>query len=310
MANNHPINQQTQNNLQLLQQAAFQQQQQIQAGHRMEPLYESRLDDRSFVPDGMVPGLRTVPPPRSREAPALYSDGLEEVIHHNLQRSSQQRMDSVYTGPPPLFNPQRNVGIPSQQAHFRGGPSPISSQQGPLQNAQRLPPGLANLGARPPHDPSHFMTGVPTPNMHGSLPLNGPPQQQNFNAFATNGGIGYNGPPLRGPLPAHQLQTSLGHAMNGLNPQSNLNPNQAQFLAMGGVGINGLRGMNAGLTPQQAQNSQVHNPLLTMRQQPPLPAHALSHMVPPHISQQGMLGPTNQPAHDLMALLMGGPHRE
>lgn len=301
MANNHPMNQQTQNSLQLLQQAAFQQQQ-IQTGHRMEPLYESRLDDRSFVPDGMVPGLRTVPPPRSRDTPAMYSDGLEEVMHHNLQRPSQQRLDSIYAGPPPLFNPQRNVGIPPQQSQFRGGPSPISGQQGPLQNAQRLPPGLANLGGRPPHDPSHFMnlSGVPTPNMHGSLPLNGPPQQQNFNAFGTNG---YNGPPLRGPLPAHQLQSSLGLP-------NNLNPSQAQFLAMGGVGIGGLRGMNTGLTPQQAQNTQVHNPHLGMRQQPPLPAHALSHMIPPHISQQGMPGPTNQPAHDLMALLMGGPHRE
>ncbi|KAK2461788.1 hypothetical protein APHAL10511_006251 [Amanita phalloides] len=309
LGNNHPINQQTQNNLQLLQQAAYQQQQQIQNGHRMEPLYESRLDDRNFVPDGMVPGLRTIPPPRSRDASALYSDGLDEAMHHNLQRPSQQRLDSVYAGPPPLFNHQRNVGMPVQQAHFRGAPSPIAGQQGPLQNPQRLPPGLANLGGRPPHDPSHFlnMPGVPAPNLHGSLPLNGLPQQ-NFNAFAPNGGLSYNGPPLRG-LPTQQMQNSLNHAMNSLTAPNSLNSNHAQLLAMSGVGI-GLRGVNTGLTPQQGQNAQVHNPLLSMRQQQPLPAHALPHMMPPHLSQQTLSGPTNQPAHDLMALLMGGPHRE
>ncbi|KAF8634004.1 hypothetical protein AX15_001178 [Amanita polypyramis BW_CC] len=310
LSNNHSISQQAQNNLQLLQQTAYQQQaQQIQNGHRMEPLYESRLDDRNFVPDGMVPGLRTVPPPRNRDTP-LYSDGPEEPIYHNLQRPSQQRLDSMYSGPPPMFNAQRNVGIPVQQPHFRGGPSPISSQQGPLQNVQRLPPGLANLGGRPPHDPSHFlnMPGMPSSNLHT---LNAPPQQQNFNAFTPNGGLSYNGPPLRGPIPVHQLQNSLNHTMNSLSPSNNLNPNQAQFLAMGGVGIGGLRNMNSGLTPQQGQSSQLHNPLLSMRQQQqPLHAHALPHMMPPHLSQQGMPGPTNQPAHDLMALLMGGPHRE
>ncbi|KAF8641044.1 hypothetical protein AX17_000688 [Amanita inopinata Kibby_2008] len=316
LTNNIPLGQQAQNNLQLLQQAAFQQQpHQLQPNHRLEPLYESRLDDRNFVPDGMVPGLRPALPPRNRDGPILYSDGLDEVMHHGIQRQSQQRLDTVYTGPPPMFNPQRSVGIPVQQAHFRGGPSPISGQQGPLQASHRLPPGLANLGGRPPHDPSHFlsMPGVPSPNIHPNVPLNGPPQQSNFNAFVSNGGLGYSsGPQLRGPVPAHQLQNSMNHhPIGGPNAPTSLNPNQAQFLAMSAVGIGNLRGMNSGLAPQ-GQGSQLQNPLLSIRQQPQqqaLHSHALPHMVPPHLSQQGH-PPPSQPAHDLMALLMGGPHRE
>ncbi|KIL70666.1 hypothetical protein M378DRAFT_6610 [Amanita muscaria Koide BX008] len=300
---NPPISQQAQNNLQLLYQ---QQSQQLQAAHRLEPLYESRLDDRNFVPDGMVPGLRTAPTPRSREPPSLYSDGLEDIVHHNIQqRSSQQRLDSIYSAPPPMFN-QRNVGIPIQQAHYRGGASPISAQQGPLQNTQRLPPGLANLGGRPPHDQSQFLNvqGVPTPSLHGTAGLNGPPQQQNYNTFTP--GVNFSGP-FRGPLPAHQPQNSLTHHAMGGN---SVNP-QAQFLALNGVGMSGLRGLNNGLGPQQGQNTHLHNPLVGVRQQQqPLHPHALPHMMPPHLSQQGLASQANQPAHDLMALLMGGPHRE
>ncbi|PFH54632.1 hypothetical protein AMATHDRAFT_44461 [Amanita thiersii Skay4041] len=298
--------QQAQNNLQLFQQTAFQQlPHQLQTNHRLEPLYESRLDDRNFVPDGMVPGLRTVPP-RGRDT--LYSEGLEDVVPH-LQRQQQQRVDAIYSGGAPMFAPQggRNVGIPMQHAHFRGGPSPISGQQGPLPNTQRLPPGLANLGGRPPHDPTQFlgMPGVPSPNVH-NMPLNVHPAQPNFNTFVANGNLGYNGPQLRGPLPPHQLQNAVNHTLGNLNPQNSLNPGQAQFLAMGGASLGGLRNVNNGLTPQQGQGPQLQNPLLSMRQQQPIHPHLL----PPHLQQQGLPGPTNQPTHDLMALLMGGPHRE
>lgn len=277
---------------------------------RLEPLYESRLDDRSFMPDGMVPGLRSAPPPRSRENVGIYSDGLDDVMHFNVQRPpphQQRGADPLYSGPHPLMYAQQGGrNIPLQQNHYRGGPSPNqqSSLQGPQ---QRLPPGLANLGGRPPHEPSQFigMPGMPSPG-HSTLHLNGQGQGP-FNNFNPSNNLGYGGAPqIRGP---HPMQSAVGHhpmgAMGHPNNMDLRSASQAQLLGMGGANVAGLRGGFSGQGPP----GQI--PLLAMRQQQQqLPPHMLPQLLPPHLQQQGLGGPSNQPAHDLMALLMGGSHRE
>ncbi|KAF5377658.1 hypothetical protein D9615_005256 [Tricholomella constricta] len=310
LSNNAGFALQSQNNLHLLQQQ--QQQQQLHAG-RLEPLYESRLNDRNFVPDGMVPGLRSAPPPRNRENPGIYSDDdLPFNVQQRLPPQQQRNLDQLYPGgPPSIYHQQgaRNPGIPLQQNHYRGGPSPISHQQNHLQNPQqqRLPPGLANLGGRPPHEPSQFigMPGMSSPGLHSALHLNGSNQQQQpFNNFPPGGNVGYGGgPPIRGP---HQLQNHGTHLP--LGHPSNLDlrtAGQNQVLGMGGVG---LRGTGGGFPIQQGPGGQIP-PLLAMRQQQQqqLPPHLMPHFPPPHMQQQG---PNSQPAHDLMALLMGNTHRE
>lgn len=309
---------QGQNNLHLLQQQQqilHQQQQHHQQqmhASRLEPLYESRLDNRNFMPDGMVPGLRSAPP-RNRENIGMYPDGLDDGIHFNVQRIPQQRTPDQYSGLPPSIYAQqgiRNPGVPLQP-HYRGGPSPISNQQNHLPTSQqRLPPGLANLGGRPPHEPSQFlgMPGMPSPGLHSGLHLNGSAQQQSFNNFPPGGTLGYGGgPPIRVP---HQLQNPGPHHPMGHPNNIDLRAaSQNQLLGMGSSG-GGLRG--AGFPGQQGPNAHLPGPLLAMRQQQPqqqLPPHMMPHLLP-HLQQQGLPGPNNQPAHDLMALLMGGSHRE
>ena len=128
---------------------------------------------------------------------------------------------------------------------------------------------------------------------------------------------------MRGPLPGpHQLQNSLSHnAMLGLSQPNKLDlraQGQAQLLSMGnnagvGVGASGtMRGPGVGFNPQQGPTAQLQAPHIAMRQQPQqLPPHMIPpHMLPPHLQQQGPPGANAQPAHDLMALLMGGPPRE
>ncbi|KAJ7071543.1 hypothetical protein C8F01DRAFT_439119 [Mycena amicta] len=269
------FSQQAQHNLQLLQQQQQQQQQQHQhqqqqlLNNRLDSLYDSRLDDR-FVPDGMVPGLRSAPPPRTRD---MYSDSLEDTLYLNQPRLAPQQH---HRGLDPMFNPVysqqggRNAGIPIQP-QFRGAPSPISNGQ-----QQRLPPGLANLGGRPPLEGSQFM-GMPGLPSHAGLH----PQQQQ-QQFANNFGVnGYGGlqPQMRGVPPAqlqgnlHQL-ANLGHA----NP------------ALLGLGIRGGFGGQHALQQQQQQEL-----LRQQRQQQQLPPH--------------MLGPQGTGQPDLMALLMGA-HRD
>ncbi|KII93485.1 hypothetical protein PLICRDRAFT_35702 [Plicaturopsis crispa FD-325 SS-3] len=322
------------NNLQSLQQ------QQIPSNSRLDSLYESRMEDRHFVPDGMVPGLRSVPPPR-RESANMFSDSMDEPMQFNPQRGlppQRGNVDQMFSGHvPSMYNQQggRNVGIPVQPSQFRGGPSPINVQhslQGPGQ--QRLPPGLANLGGRPPHEPSQFMGGAPiglgAGGLHGPIHGNGPSPQQ-FNNFGGGGGgagLGFGGgPQMRGaPPPApHHLQNPLLHggSIGGMGGSGNLDLrgpnltqaqlNQAQLLAMNGGGMRG----GGGFGQQQGHNPQMQPPLglrqhqqhQQQQQQQHTPPHMLPHMLPPHLQQQGLPAPNNQPAHDLMALLMGG-HRE
>ncbi|KAJ7169578.1 hypothetical protein C8R46DRAFT_202098 [Mycena filopes] len=331
-----PFGQQSQNNLQQILQQQQQQHNQPQHLHihpnnRLDSLYESRLDDRNFVPDGMVPGLRSVPPPRARDT-GLYPDSIEDSIHFNPQRLPPQHhrgLDPMYNPVPSVFGGGRNAGIPIQP-QYRGAPSPISNPQ-----QQRLPPGLANLGGRPPLEGSQFMgmPGLPSAGLHSGL-HNGPPQQQQqqqqqFNNFAVNGNLNYGGPQMRVPTSsAHQIQGGLQHHQlsNLGHPNIDLRAaNQAQLLNLGGRGI-GMGGFN----PQQGPPSQMQQqPLHALRQQEQqrqqqlhqqqqqqqqLPPHMMSHhhiqVGHPH-QQQGLAQPNNNPP-DLMALLMGGTahHRD
>ncbi|KAG6850829.1 hypothetical protein H0H93_008132 [Arthromyces matolae] len=300
-----------QNNLHLLQQ------QPPMHTNRVEPLYESRLDDRNFVPDGMVPGLRTAPPTRNRENPAIFPDNMEDMAFNVQQRlqpqpqPQQRNFEQVYpSGPQSMYGQQgnRTAGMPLQTNHYRGGPSPLALQQ----NLQRLPPGLANLGGRPPHEPSQVigMPGIPNPALHNTLPLNGSHQQHPFNGFPAAGNLGYGGgPPIRGPHQMHSqgVHMSIGGHPNAIDPR---NPAQNPLLGLGGPGVGGLR--NAGpFLGQQAPGGQLP-PMLAMRQQQQqqqLPPHLLNHIPPPHL-QQHHVPTSSQPAHDLMSLLMGGAPRE
>lgn len=310
-------------------------QQQLPPNGRLEPLYESRLDDRSFVPDGMVPGLRQVT--RSRENSGMFADQLDDSMQFNPHRPPPQQRGldhSIFpgsSGTPSIYPQQggvgRNLGISVQQPQFRGNPSP-NPLQGPQ---QRLPPGLANLGARPPHEPSQFMGSSlgmqQSGGIHGPIHGNGPPPQP-FNNFGGNGTLGGSlgggpggfagNPQMRGPPSAHQMPNALGHNPMGL-PGGNMDvrgpTNQAQLLSLGGgPNISGLRGVGSGFGPQ-GPPGQMQAPLLAMRQhqqqQQHIPPHMMSHQghqIPPHIPQQGL--PTGN-TQDLMALLLGGGgHRE
>lgn len=300
-------------------------QQNFTPARNLDVLYDNRLDDRNFVPDGMVPGLRSIPPPRREN---LFHDQIDDSmafsVHSRLQ--PQRNMDQMYPSPSQMqslylhqASNQRNAGLPPQQP-FRNGTSPIPVQNPQLQviPQQRLPPGLANLGGRPPHEPSQFL-GSPMGMSSGGIPGNGPTPP--FNNFSGNAGYSA-GPQMRGPPPGpHQLQNPLGHnPMVGLGHPNKMDlrggPAQAQLLGMGGGVVvgSGLRGPGSGFGPQQGPNAQLQAQhqaqQLTMRQQQQqLPPHMMPHLLPPHLQQQGPPGATSQPAHDIMALLMGGPPR-
>lgn len=271
-------------------------------GSRLEPLYESRLDDRNFVPDGMVPGLRSAPS-RNREPSGIYPGALEDGMHFNPQRIHGQRaLEHIYSGVPPSHYSQpvaRNGNVSLQQTQYRGGPSPIPHQQNILPSAQpqRLPPGLANLGGRPPHEPSQFL-GMPGIPSHGLHNVNG---SQPFSNFPP-GGPSFGGLQLRAP---NQLQHSGGH-LSATHP-NNIDPrtvSQNQFLGAAGGG--GLRGVGNGFTVPPGPPGHIPSPLLAMRQQQ---QHLHPYMVQQHLPPMQQHG-VSQPAQDLMALLMGGSRRE
>ncbi|KAK0233461.1 hypothetical protein IW262DRAFT_1477053 [Armillaria fumosa] len=295
-----PFGQHTQAQLHLLQQQHLQSQSHHLQNNRLEPLYESRLDNRNFMPDGLVPGLRSAPPPRNRENGGMFSDPLDEAIHLSAQRippMPQRGIDHLYSGPVPYSQQAgRHTAVPLQQ--YRGGPSPISSQNPLASQHQRIPPGLANLGGRPPHEPNQF---VGIPSVHGGL-VNGP---QPFTTFTPGGNLGYVGPPR---APPQQLQSTVSqHPLGGLGHPNGLdlrNANQSQLLNMGALG-GSVRGMGTNVYPGQNHNAQAS--LHAMRQpQQHLPPHLAPHMLP-HLQQQV---PPNAQSADLMALLLGGQRRE
>ncbi|KAF9270385.1 hypothetical protein L218DRAFT_993006 [Marasmius fiardii PR-910] len=317
-ASNLGFGQQIHNNIQHLQQ-----QQQHHLHQHNNTRLESFTESRNFTPDGLVPGLRSVPPPRARDN-GMFQDPIDEAVLLNAQQrlalQQQRGLDQLYPGSLSTgFGQQgnRNVGLSLQQQQFRGGPSPtLQGQHVPLQQ-QRLPPGLANLGGRPPHDPTQLLglQGGLGSQLHGGLHIN--PQQGFSNFHPQNPNVGFGGPQpqLRGPppggahaLPAHQLG-GLG-LPGGLDPR-NANQQQSQLLAMSGLSGGALRGVaNNGYN--SVSSAQLQNPLLAqMRQQqqppPQLPPHMMPHMIPPHLQQPGPMT-SNQSAQDLMALLMGGVH--
>ncbi|KAF9452608.1 hypothetical protein P691DRAFT_660489 [Macrolepiota fuliginosa MF-IS2] len=319
---NHPTPHHPMNNGLLLNQVTAMnnlppQHQPLQSNSRLDPLYDSRLDDR-FVPDGMVPGLRTAPLPRNRDNIGLYHEMPDEALQFHLQRlQQQQRGPDPFNGPnPSMYGPQggRNMGLPLHQAQFRGGPSPGVGPHNQVSNLQqRLPPGLANLGGRPPHDPAQLLglSGHPNAPLHPNLHPNVPPAQASaFNNF-TASNLNIN-PQLRGPIPnLHQLQNTGPHP--GLGPMGlgnnmelrSQNPNQ--MLNLGGPNLPGPRG-NTLYNPQNANHLQ--GPVIGSRQQQAhLPPHVPPHLMPPHF-QQGPNGPSNGHTNELIALLMGGAPRE
>ena len=304
----------------MLQQQHLQQQQQHGNG-RLESLYESRTDDRSFVPDGMVPGLRPIPPPpaRGRDNLGYFPEQVEDV-HYSLQRITQQQqtrgLESLYSGSAtPIYGQQgRHTGIPIQslqQPQYRGGPSPNLTQQSAMSNGQqqqRLPPGLANLGGRPPHEPAPFQgLALSSVSSHNNLHGNGPLpqiQQPSFNNFNVGNNLAFNNSQVRGPIPGSHVQNPVAQHTLGNIGHPNMDPRlNHHLMGLGGSGVGGTR-MNGGF-PHQTP-SHLMRPQQQQQQHAHAHQHMLPHLIPPHL--QGP-GPNNQP-NDLMALLMGGPHRE
>ncbi|KAJ7666420.1 hypothetical protein B0H17DRAFT_1336307 [Mycena rosella] len=296
--------QQAQNHLQILQQQHNQPQHlHLHSNNRLDSLYESRLEDRNFVPDGMVPGLRSAPPPRSRDSVGMYSDSLDDSIHFNPQRLPPQH----HRGIDPMYNP-----VPS-----------VYAQQGGRNAGIPMQPQLSQPRRRPPLEGPQFMgmPGLPSAGLHSGLHPNAPPQQQSFNNFAVNGNLNYGGglqPQMRvPPSSGHQLQGNLQHHQLAGLGHANINANQAQLLGLGG---GGMRGIGIGGFAQQGPPAQMQQPIHALRQQEQqqrqqqlhhqqqLPPHMMAHHQHPH--QQGIAPPNNnQP--DLMALLMGGTvHRD
>ncbi|PPQ80909.1 hypothetical protein CVT24_013016 [Panaeolus cyanescens] len=296
---------------------------------RLEPLYDSRNEDRSFVPDGMVPGLRPLPPPiPRRETLGHFSDHVEDPAHFTLQRllaqqQQQQQQQSrnidspLYAGANSSFGQTgRHVGHPLQglhQPHYRGGPSPGINQTAPSSNLphpqQRLPPGLANLGGRPPHEPNQFigLQNLPTTSSH-NMHLNAPQAQQQLPFTGFNNAAGFNNQ-NRPNLPGSHVPNLPQHALNGLNIP-NIDPRLSAthpLLALNGSNVAGNR-MNGGFPPAPTATPHMLRP--QQQQQSGMHPQMLPHLLPPHLHQQTHPVPSNQPAHDLMALLMGGTHRE
>ncbi|TRM65781.1 hypothetical protein BD626DRAFT_566441 [Schizophyllum amplum] len=280
---------------------------------RLESFYDSRFDDRSFVPDGMVPGLRSAPPPRDK-GPAMFADAVDDP-HFSVQRPPHQRgADPAFWNqpaprhPPPqqMYGQQVNarggMGLSAaalQQQQFRGGPSPLTAQAQAnlLQQSQRLPPGLANLGGRPPHDPSQFIgiPGMQNSGLHGSAAL-----QTNFNGLPGGNNVPFGGPQLRSVPSAQQLHNAH-HPLSALSHQElELRAAQAQLMGMGGGGGH-LRGLGGGL-PTQHQISQQAALLNLRAQQQQQQQQHLAHGLPPHVQQQHAQ-PTPE---DLMQLLLAG----
>lgn len=286
---------------------------QQQHGGRMESLYDSRLDDRSFVPNDLVPGLRTYPQPqRSREG---YSDALNDPILQ-LQRLSQQQQQHQQLplrGEPSynaqlntLYNQPLNQRSLQPQPQYRGsGNANASHPMLQSQNPQRLPPGLANLGNRPPHEPSQFLGlgggggGGPLGGMGNNMHI---PQQQQFNNFPSNNPQ-FNAQQFRGGMPPinlQGLQQSNGpHSMNSIG-QPNLDPRLSNQHYASGMGT-GQRLPNNMPVQRVGPHQQLN--MRGPQQQHQLHPQLLQHMDGPlNIPQQHGQGPRG----DLMAILLRG----
>ena len=294
-------------------------QQPMQIGHpgnlsRSIPFNEP--DDGRFAPDGLVPGLRPASHlARSRDAMngPNFSGPMEDIIAFNTRLPPQQRVgvEQLFSGPNTQFNqgPSGGRGLSGfQQPPMRGGPSPIGNFNA-MQGPQRLPPGLANLGGRPPHDGSLFAGGnpgnfgVPTQNLHGGLQnLNSP---QVFTQLQNAGlGLGGNQGQIRGgQVQGGQLGHPMGNVLNAAEFRGVPGPNQLLSQAGGPNTVRGLAGIN-----HQLQGSGQILPNMGVRQQQhhqhPIPHHLMQQSIPSQMQQQGQ--------NDILSLLVNGPmqHRE
>lgn len=277
-------------------------------------LYDNRLDDRNFVPDGMVPGLRSTFP--SRRESGMFQDPLDDLNAFSVQQriQPQRTVDQMYPAPPPAMFPnqtnvQRNPGLPMQQP-FRNGNSPNATHLH-VSPQQRLPPGLANLGGRPPHDPSQFLgsiMGVPSPHLQG-----GGSGQPTYNF--SGGGVGYPAAPQhRGPpAPSPNLPSAIepGHVGPILH-SSKIDMRAATQAQLAGLNNGAAAGLRAPSVGFHQTAMPMHVPHAALRQQPhvhqQLHPQAMSHLLPQHI--QASAGGNSQPAQDLMTLLMHGAPRD
>lgn len=309
--------------------------------HRLDALYDSRFDDKSFVPDGMVPGLRSaVLPNRVRDVGGLnyQPENLEEQMQIGVNRPPPQHRNGELYGNNPqqiYLQTQQHQNFmrsgPLPQGPFRGNPSPISSQN-PLQapsQPQRLPHGLANLGNRPPHDSSQFFgNGIQQLQNHQNVlhahsnglmqPQASYPSFQSGNGFGIGGGGGggSGGTQMRLGLGQQQhLQGLVGHnLLSGNSGSLDVRSGSAQTQQQLYSGLQSVGGYGGQGQLNQAQlQAQL---VLRQQQQRQQQQQLLSQGIVPHLAhlqQQagGALG-HNQPAQDLMALLMGNSsvHRE
>jgi hypothetical protein len=241
----------------------------------------------------------------------MFQDPLDEINAFSVQQriQPQRNVDQMYPAPiPSMFpnqaNVQRNPGLPMQPP-FRNGNSPnlhVSPQQ-------RLPPGLANLGGRPPHDPSQFLgsiMGVPSPHLQGGG--SGQP------AYNFSSGVGYPAAPQhRGPLaPSPNLPNAIeaGHVGPLLQAHATKLDVRAAQAQLAGLNLNngvagGLRPPSVGF-PQQT-GPPMHVPHAALRSHVHQQPHPQA-MFPQHM--QASAGGNSQPAQDLMALLMHGAPRD
>lgn len=285
-------------------------------------------DEGRFAPDGLVPGLRPSPSVSQRNRDIgggnmFPGQMVDETLAFNARLGvSQQRgaLDQLYSGPlPGQYNGQapniaRN-GLGFQQQAMRGGPSPINNFN-PLQGQQqRLPPGLANLGGRPPLEPSQFLGGgvgagnFGVPNqLHAAL--QGGNGSQSFNQFQGGGLNGLVGNPTA--LRGQQGPGQLGIPMNGLNGGDYRGApagTQNQLLGLGGPNLGPTMRGNSGIPPQQLHGPNQLPPNMALRQQQGIQPQLMPQMISAQLQQHGMQGGQPNPA-DLMALLMGSAHRE
>lgn len=290
--------------------------------NRHDPLLDS--DDGRFAPDGLVPGLRpAIPPgPRNREVNngGLYANQVEDTVPFNARLGPSQRggINQLFPNQvPSQFNGLNSGGgrggLALQQQAVRGGPSPINSFN-PVQNLpqQGLPPGLANLGGRPPHDPSQLI-GAGAGNF-GNVPsqlhagLQHANNSQAFGQFQNPGlGVAGNQGHLRGQPGLGQVGNSLGNGLNGIEFRSAPGGHpQNQLLGLGGPNLaQGMRGGPGFNTQQFPGPNQL--PPMNIRQQHNLQPQMLQQMLPQHL--QGAPPGQHNP-NDLMALLMGNAPRE
>jgi zinc finger CCCH domain-containing protein 13 len=276
-----------------------------------------------------VPGLRNAPPPRGRDLQGAYlNEQLQELQYGGGQRlpplgarGLEHMIPGAGAGAGGLQPYNGGLGggrggLPVQQNQFVRGASPISAGMpvGPA-GGQRLPAGLANLGSRPPHDPTQQFIGAGM-GLPGQGYANQAPAA--YGGGGAGAGMGYGGPQMRaagGAGGPHQLPNGLGGLGMPNNLESLRASQQAQLLglASGGVGMNNVRGGAGGFALQQQQQQQQNHLAAAQLggrggmqpgQHMPSPGMVGGMMQPPHV--QSPAGASQSAHHDaLVALLMG-----